>query len=232
MNDFVLETTYMFECGSFHQDRNSIAYSTKKLTPRAKGERVKGWGRGDDGVEGGGWERGVFQMPPLPKCPRGTTVCVRTIALFSFSDTRLRARTFVRNVGGGGHNSTVGVTLPEVWARSVQCVARGKPFKVFWPWAWIRQTPWFPQHPIFKENPLVSATSPTGLGFLHPLFPVFLLREMFGGFGVSASPIPGFYRARGVHLEHDSQAGPSALQAQTVQTTCNKIDTINPRARQ
>ena len=53
----------------------------------------------------------------------------------------------IRNVRGGGHNSTVGVTLSEVWARSVRCVARGKPFYFFWPWARIRQTPGFPQHP-------------------------------------------------------------------------------------
>ena len=66
---------------------------------------------------------------------------------FFYSDTSLRARTFVRKVGWGGHNSTVGLTLPEVWARSVQCVACGKPFKLFWPWAWIRQIPGFPQHP-------------------------------------------------------------------------------------
>ena len=36
-----------------------------------------------------------------------------------------------RNVGWDGHNSTVGLTLPEVWARSVKCVSRGKPFKLF-----------------------------------------------------------------------------------------------------
>ena len=54
--------------------------------------------------------------------------------LFS-SDTSLHARTVIRNVRGGGHNSTVGVTLPEVWARSVRSVARGKPLKFFWPWA-------------------------------------------------------------------------------------------------
>ena len=47
--------------------------------------------------------------------------------LFFPSDTSLRARTFIRNVTGYGHNTTVGVTLPEVWARAVQCVARGKP---------------------------------------------------------------------------------------------------------
>ena len=47
----------------------------------------------------------------------------------------------------GWHNSTVGLTLLEVWARSVQCVARGKPFKLFWPWAHLRQIPGFPQHP-------------------------------------------------------------------------------------
>ena len=67
---------------------------------------------------------------------------------FLSSGTFLRARTFVPNVGWGGHNSTVGLTLLEVWARSVQCVARGKPFKLFWPWAHlIRQIPGFSQHP-------------------------------------------------------------------------------------
>ena len=54
------------------------------------------------------------------------------ICYFFFpSGTSLRARTFVPNVGWGGHNSTVGLTLPEVRARSVQCVARGKPFRFF-----------------------------------------------------------------------------------------------------
>ena len=48
-----------------------------------------------------------------------------------FSGIPLRARTFIQNVRWGGHNSTVGATLPEVWARSVQRVARGKPFKPF-----------------------------------------------------------------------------------------------------
>ena len=57
---------------------------------------------------------------------------IRIIAFFFISSgTHLRARTFARNVGWGGHTSTVGVTLPEVWARSVQCVAGGKPFKLF-----------------------------------------------------------------------------------------------------
>ena len=55
----------------------------------------------------------------------------RCIIVIFFSDTSLCARIFIRNVRGGGHNSTVGVTLPEVWARSVQCVARGKPSKLF-----------------------------------------------------------------------------------------------------
>ena len=76
------------------------------------------------------------------------TVCSRIIViLFCFSDSSLRARTFVSNVKRGGHNSTVGVTLPEVWARSVQCVARGKPFKSFLALGTDR------------TNPLVSATS-------------------------------------------------------------------------
>ena len=63
------------------------------------------------------------------------------------SGASLRVCTFVPNVGWGGHNLTVGLTLLEVWARSVQCVARGKPFKLFWPWAHLRQIPGFPQHP-------------------------------------------------------------------------------------
>ena len=74
---------------------------------------------------------------------------------FPPSGTSLRARTFVPIVGWGGHNSTVGLTLPEVWSRSVQCVARGKRLKLFWPWAHLRQIPGFPQHP-------------RGLGFCIP----------------------------------------------------------------
>ena len=87
------------------------------------------------------------------------------IVLF-LSGTPLRARTFIRNVRWGGHNSTVGVTLLEVWARSVQCVARGKPFKLFWPWAYLRHIPVFPQHPrgwCFRIPP--------GIGLSHPLSP-------------------------------------------------------------
>ena len=63
--------------------------------------------------------------------------------VFFPSGTSLRARTFVPNVGWGGHNSTVGLTLLEVWARAVQCVARGEPFKLFGPWAHLRQIPGF-----------------------------------------------------------------------------------------
>ena len=61
--------------------------------------------------------------------PCGALVCIRIIAfLFSASVTPLRARTFIRNVKEGGHNSTAGVTLSELWPRSVQYVALGKPF--------------------------------------------------------------------------------------------------------
>ena len=66
---------------------------------------------------------------------------------FSCSRAFFRVRTFVPNVGWGGHNSTVGLTLLDSWARSVQCVARGKPFELFRPWAHLRQIPGFPQHP-------------------------------------------------------------------------------------
>ena len=67
--------------------------------------------------------------------------------------------------------------MPEVWARSVQCVARGKPFKLFWPWVHLRQIPGF------------SATSP-GFGFLHPLSPCTHVR-----FGCQ----PGFCARRGYY---------------------------------
>ena len=75
-------------------------------------------------------------------------ICNVYVHLSGFFFGHISARTFIRNVidGLGGHNSTVGVTLPEVWARSVQCVARGKPVEIFWPWAWIRQVPGFPRH--------------------------------------------------------------------------------------
>ena len=63
------------------------------------------------------------------------------------SGASLRVRTFVPNVGRGGHNSTLGLTLLEVWARSVQCVAGDKPFELFRPWTHLRQIPGFPQHP-------------------------------------------------------------------------------------
>ena len=73
----------------------------------------------------------------------------------SFSDTSLRSRTFIRNATGGGHNSTLVITLPEVWERSVQCVARGKPFKLFLALG------------MNMANPRASATSPE-MVFPHP----------------------------------------------------------------
>ena len=116
---------------------------------------------------------------------RKMTFWFRDISMYMYncefffpSGTSLCARTFIRNVRWGGHNSTVGVTLPEVWARSVQCVARGKPFRLFGPWAYLRQIPGFPQHPrgwCFRI--------PRGLGFPHP-----------SGNWVSASPFPVYAR--------------------------------------
>ena len=80
------------------------------------------------------------------------------------SDTSLRARTFVLNVGVGGHNSTVGLTLPKVWARSVQYVARGKSFSNFLALGTL------------EAHPRVPATSPE-FGFLHPLSPCTVLMQ-------------------------------------------------------
>ena len=51
---------------------------------------------------------------------------------FDFGKCLFRARTFfLRKRQGGGHNSNPAVTAVEVWARCVQCVARGEPFKLF-----------------------------------------------------------------------------------------------------
>ena len=86
---------------------------------------------------------------PRHLLPGGEPCILYNCHFFFSSGISLRAYTFVRNVGWMwcGHNSTVEVTMPEVWARSVQCVARGKPFKLFWSWAHLRQIPGFPQHP-------------------------------------------------------------------------------------
>ena len=95
-----------------------------------------------------------------------------------FSGTPLRARTFIRNVRWGGHNSTVRVTLPEVWARSVQCVARGKPF--FYT---------FLDYGILEENPRVSATSP---GMVFPYPPVDWVSASLCGLSLRIPPGIGF----------------------------------------
>ena len=60
--------------------------------------------------------------------------------------------------GMGTTYSIVGVTLPELWARSVQCVARGKSFRLFLALG------------MDKTNPGVSATS-SGMVAPHPLSP-------------------------------------------------------------
>ena len=83
------------------------------------------------------------------------TVCV---CFFFPPGISICARTFAPNVGWGGHDLTVGPTLPEVFSRSVQCVARGK-----------SSTPYiFSALGTLKANPHVSATSP-GIGFLYPI---------------------------------------------------------------
>ena len=74
-------------------------------------------------------------------------ICLCIIVCFFPSGASLRVRTFCPKRRVGWHNSTVGLTLLEVWARSVLCVARGKSFKLFWPWVHLRQIPGFPQHP-------------------------------------------------------------------------------------
>ena len=79
---------------------------------------------------------------------RQSYMYIRVIVIYLFfSGASLCARTFARKVGWGGHSSTAEVALPEVWARSVLCVARGKPFELVLPWTHLRQIPGFPQHP-------------------------------------------------------------------------------------
>ena len=118
-----------------------------------------------------------------------------------FSDVPLRARTFIRDVKGGAHNSGLGLTLLEVWARSVQCAARGKPSKLFLPWAYLRQIP----------------------GFAHPLSPCTFVR-----FGQADFPrvISGVFFAKIAHDgpqitcgERDAICNPAARQQQLA-TSC------------
>ena len=80
---------------------------------------------------------------------------MRIIVIFFSSSKSLRAGTFFRNVGWGGHNSTVEVTMSEVWAKSVQSVARDQPSNLFRPWAHLRQM-------------LGLSRNPRGLGFCIP----------------------------------------------------------------
>ena len=68
-------------------------------------------------------------FPPGNHVQKGNLVCIRILVILPlFSDIYLRARIFIRNVRRGGHNSVLGVTLPDVEARSVQCIARCKHF--------------------------------------------------------------------------------------------------------
>ena len=107
-------------------------------------------------------------------------ICIRIIVIF-FS---LRACLFVlaplseRSNGVGTVQPFVEDTMPEVWARSVQCVTRGKLFKTFLALGTL------------KANPRVTATSP-GFGFLHPLSPCTHVR-----FGCQ----PGFSARRGYNV--------------------------------
>ena len=110
----------------------------------------------------------IFASCVVGTCYQLLVICACIIVFFFFpSGTSLRARTFVPDVGWGGHNSTVGLTLPEVWARSVECVTRGKPFKLFWPWAHSSQIPGFPQHPRGRVFLLVEGTRRRISLFLH-----------------------------------------------------------------
>ena len=73
-------------------------------------------------------------------------ICICRIVIF-FSFGRISSCSHLcpkRRVGWAQFDRRAHVA---VWARSVQCVARGKPFKLFWPWAHLRQIPGFPQHP-------------------------------------------------------------------------------------
>ena len=82
---------------------------------------------------------------PLGTSRRGTLyMCTCNCPLFFFRTHLFVLAPLPETLRGGGHSSVLGVTSPEVWARPVQCVARGKPFKLFWPWAYLRKIPGFP----------------------------------------------------------------------------------------
>ena len=64
-----------------------------------------------------------------PHSRRERLVYIRIFAIFAFvKDISRGAPTFIRNSKEGGHNLDPAVTALEVWARSVQRVARGKRF--------------------------------------------------------------------------------------------------------
>ena len=128
------------------------------------------------------------------------------------SDTSLPARTFIRNVRGGG-----GAQF-DPWghvAGGLGCVSRvaSQRFKLFWDWAYLRQTPGFPQHPrgrCFRTPPKIGFPHPSGdrvyasprglgfripseFGFTHPSGAGIGFTHPHGGW-VSESPIPVYAR--------------------------------------
>ena len=90
-------------------------------------------------------------------------IIVIVISFFS-SDTSLRARIFVRNVRGVAQFDPWGHVAGGLGA--IRAAYRAcQVFKLFWPWAWIRQIPGFPQHPA-------SCARTKGIPFFIVIYPL------------------------------------------------------------
>ena len=63
-----------------------------------------------------------------PHSPKGSLVYKRIIVIFASVFGHISSCSQLYPKRQRGHNSDLGVTLPEIWARSVQSVACGKPF--------------------------------------------------------------------------------------------------------
>ena len=108
--------------------------------------------------------------------PRGRyeVICV-SIIVFSFGRTSSCSHLYPKRQMGWAQFDRGGVTWSKVRARSVQCVAGGKPSTRVWPSAYLRQIPGCPQHPrgwCFGTHPGVwFPRPPWRLNFPHLLSP-------------------------------------------------------------
>ena len=114
------------------------------------------------------WARSVqcLAFPSFYITSEGRTCMYAYHCQFFFFGHTSSCSHLIRNVRWGGHDSTHAVTLLAVWARSVQCLARGMLFSNCFGLGHAFKT--FLALGTYKANPRVSATSP-GIRFPHPL---------------------------------------------------------------